>query len=1358
VSWHVSDNPFVNWIGDPGENPFEDWIPEGFIGRLPIRDVRDLQHMVAKILGYEMTPDTGAAWVEGAVLIAAGVHSCFQVNEAIRDLMLEYGYQVDDIHEAYADYPTQPTHNVISDGVDEGVGFVNFRGYDNWGGYTVGQISERENGWRMPVVTGMVCGTNDFTDQWMGVVECIGEAWVRGWNGDEPCGGVACFGPTDDYTHTMFNNSLDANFYNILLNKDVHTLGALCVGSKMTLLRNFPSELKLGDGTTAGYYFYTYTLLGDPSLQVWTKDPEPINADFEANLPRGANLINVTVTDDAGDPLPGAYVHIYRDGSHFGGFSGPDGTLSLTVAPLEEGAYLLTVTAANRVPILDTITVTAPQLFPSLVQTSISDDTDGISSGNNDGNVNPDETVELFTSIMNSGTEDLGNFSARIETKSPWIEIMRSDADFGALAADSTELGDAPFIVHVLPATPDSTFIEFDLIAQQGQTEWRSGLPLMVNGYKFLSHGVEFPDGELEPGTEREMVIAVQNIGLLDATPLLANLQSDNREIQIRRPDAAYGEIPIGESRDNTDSPFLLRAGPNSNLGAEIHFTLTLSDQSGRVGVVNFTRRLGEPVTTSPQGPDKYGYYVFDAADSASGMNPEYEWADGEDRLNGLQDNDDRINPTGTHGDQTYLNLPFEFTYYGQLYSEITVGSNGWLAFGHFEHVAWHNEAIGSPLAPGAMLCPYWNDLWQGYVYTRYDQDNARFIVEWRDWAFESGNATFEVILYDPTVYATATGDGEIVFQYQSIPEPRDYAEEKATIGFCSPDRSDGIQVGFGGNYSPNTIPPWDNSVLRISTGEITTLGSISGRVSAVADGTPMQGVTVMIDGTGFFANTSANGDYLIERIPIGTYSLTAHVRHFNDAFIADIQVHENETAQADFALTYPTFNADIDHILFGLQPGKEDSVSFTVRNDGNGPLDYKSRINLDVEGADWGVAWDSLFEFNATDASGNNLLQGIAYDGDSLFIDAWKTRGESSNMIYVFDREGTMVRSFEQYKYDSTFTRGYAGMCWSGNNLLVTEKKRILEITRDGELQQVIEVQSGDNLRAIAYAPERGTIFTKSPLGPKFLELSMDGVQVGSYSTDPVIQSFGLAWYPEDPDGYKLYIFAKSSEENPPTQLRLYKLNPETGDILHVRDFYFLGDDAPVGCAITSFWNPKKWALILLISGAEDDRVMVYELSPNTTWLTLDPLSGSVPSGEIQPFSVGFSSMYLPEGEYDLELQILHNADGDRWDIPIQYVVAQDWSLPREPSAIREFGMQSAAPNPFNAATRIGFALTNTGPVEITIWDLSGRLVDRLDLGRLEAGNHSVLWNGSGRPSGLYLAKLKAKDLTATQKLVLIR
>ena len=72
-------------------------------------------------------------------------------------------------------------------------------------------------------------------------------------------------------------------------------------------------------------------------------------------------------------------------------------------------------------------------------------------------------------------------------------------------------------------------------------------------------------------------------------------------------------------------------------------------------------------------------------------------------------------------------------------------------------------------------------------------------------------------------------------------------------------------------------------------------------------------------------------------------------------------------------------------------------------------------------------------------------------------------------------------------------------------------------------------------------------------------------------------------------------------------------------------------------------------------------------------------------------------------------------------------------------------FSLGTAFPNPFNPTTTIQFTLAETGPVDLGVFDITGRRVATLEQGMRSSGEHEVVFDGSALASGLYLVKLES-------------
>lgn len=88
---------------------------------------------------------------------------------------------------------------------------------------------------------------------------------------------------------------------------------------------------------------------------------------------------------------------------------------------------------------------------------------------------------------------------------------------------------------------------------------------------------------------------------------------------------------------------------------------------------------------------------------------------------------------------------------------------------------------------------------------------------------------------------------------------------------------------------------------------------------------------------------------------------------------------------------------------------------------------------------------------------------------------------------------------------------------------------------------------------------------------------------------------------------------------------------------------------------------------------------------------------------------------------------------------------------------------MESASPNPFTDRTRIAYTLAQDGDVELSVLDLSGRLVKTLVRGAQAAGRHEMSWDGrtdagQSLPAGAYFVHGRVGEQRVQGRIVMIR
>ena len=165
-------------------------------------------------------------------------------------------------------------------------------------------------------------------------------------------------------------------------------------------------------------------------------------------------------------------------------------------------------------------------------------------------------------------------------------------------------------------------------------------------------------------------------------------------------------------------------------------------------------------------------------------------------------------------------------------------------------------------------------------------------------------------------------------------------------------------------------------------------------------------------------------------------------------------------------------------------------------------------------------------------------------------------------------------------------------------------------------------------------------------------------------------------------------------------------------------------------GLSLTSYNN--------VMNGGNSGVVIISGESANSyLWQRVN--NGAMPPGsnpELSSTQVNLIGLWIDEGANETSLSI----------------VSENTMYPNKLSIIRNF------PNPFNPTTMITYGLTASTNVQIAVYDISGKQIQSLLNGFQTAGYHSLNWDASLYPSGMYFAKMIAGEHVHTQKLMLVK
>ena len=175
-----------------------------------------------------------------------------------------------------------------------------------------------------------------------------------------------------------------------------------------------------------------------------------------------------------------------------------------------------------------------------------------------------------------------------------------------------------------------------------------------------------------------------------------------------------------------------------------------------------------------------------------------------------------------------------------------------------------------------------------------------------------------------------------------------------------------------------------------------------------------------------------------------------------------------------------------------------------------------------------------------------------------------------------------------------------------------------------------------------------------------------------------------------------------------------------------------------------------------MLVFGGESpgysNDLWALTLSPQLNWTPL-ATAGTTPhprSGHVAVFDAVGQHMVM-FGGYNLgNLQ-------DAW------LLSWDPAVAVSPAVATPARIGLPQPNPTRAGSRLAFSLTSAAPVRIEVYDIGGRVLQRVLDATLAAGDHTAVWDGrdaAGRaaPAGLYLVRVRIGDSTTARRLVLAR
>ncbi|MBA4323362.1 MAG: hypothetical protein C0408_11150, partial [Odoribacter sp.] len=339
-----------------------DYIPDMYIGRLPVADTTELKTVISKIMQYEKFEFADTNKFYSRALVTAGNDGGYAdyMNGQVKYAVSNYLNASNKITGYHFYYPqSYNADDSIKKLINKGLSFINYTGHGDalgWLDPTLrsSDIPLFQNKNMYPFVISNACRTaqyntpGSFGNAMMvssekGAVGFIGCSNDSYWDEDFYWAvGVGSPNADPKYAETGLG-AFDRLFHT---HDESPSDWYLSMGQV-----NYAGNLAVSESTTfrKKYYWETYTLLGDPSTIPFIGTPEKFNIQLPDTLPNGIKSLSMTIP-------PFAYMAV----SHFdtlwdASYASPSGTVVLDMPGLYNDSCLIVITGQNKIPLMKII-------------------------------------------------------------------------------------------------------------------------------------------------------------------------------------------------------------------------------------------------------------------------------------------------------------------------------------------------------------------------------------------------------------------------------------------------------------------------------------------------------------------------------------------------------------------------------------------------------------------------------------------------------------------------------------------------------------------------------------------------------------------------------------------------------------------------------------------------------------------------------------------------------------------------------------------------------------------------------------------------------------------------------------------
>lgn len=551
-----------------------------------------------------------------------------------------------------------------------------------------------------------------------------------------------------------------------------------------------------------------------------------------------------------------------------------------------------------------------------------------------------------------------------------------------------------------------------------------------------------------------------------------------------------------------------------------------------------------------------------------------------------------------------------------------------------------------------------------------------------------------------------------------------------------------------------------------------------------------------------YYAYSNIDGDYELDYIPAGTYSVTASKIGYYPVIIEDVEIIEGETTTLDFNLSetgnppyylYATQGAGLTVQLSWNCDDPQNFDGFNVYRKNiaedffpEEPIATLSNDILNFEDSDilplttYYYAVTAIIETDV-ESPYSNIAEGwmssgfitneiSAYVGTSPVIDGEISSGEwddaflldASDFLGRYDNSPNPVGSVMMYfKVNDDLTEMYVA-CINENDTVLEDHDEValyIDDNNDGSYGPPDDLTEG-NYWAAYY--QSGNVIRYRPI-----------YNTGGVGTMIELENPQIAV--SDASGFIVYEFIIPMGEN-----EYWEVNPNENNESGI--FSFTLDDPS---AFDGYWPCDNPEIFIpsgygdITFGAEDivppppTDISIWWYENEGTNIILDWIPPDI--NDFNHFNI-----YMSENSGPFELldntigtQYYYTTEADYLEFAITTVDHSGQESEQSELAIYDFTIGTSEnpapvsthiyPNPSKGIFNISLDVLEAGTYNLSIVGLNGSAISNIFEGHLPKGSASFVWNGmrnSGNPvpNGIYLLKLAGSEMIQIDKVILMR